>query len=262
MIPVLCMYIVYQDDEAAGSLELSLRSLRRILVNKTRVEEVLKTDVIPKLPRLCASKEAETQHEALHCVCQILRLNVDGTEGLVDSGIMDSLKTCIESEDGHIRNTACWGTSDLVVSALKHTKALIASGLVPILVKVASDSKDKSGSRDGAVWALSSVACNWGQDELDLLDTLLETNSLEAFCLGLTLKDYRSVEVSLKGILVLVKTRWDGRKRAVERVKTGDGIKQLRAVRCRNDIYRTELHTMAQKMLKDYFPDFSKPARV
>lgn len=262
MIPVLCKYIVYQDDESAGSLEFSLRSLRRILVNKARVEEVLKTDVIPKLPRLCASKEAETQHEALHCVCQIARFSVDGTEGLVDSGILDSLKICIASEDGHIRNNACWATSDLVVSALKHTKALIASGLVPILVKVASNSQDISGSRDGAVWTLSSVACNWGQDELGLLDTLLETDSLEAFCLGLTLKDYSSVEVSLKGILVLVKTRWDGRKGAVGTVKAGDGIKLLQAVRYRNDIHRTELHTMAQDILKDYFPEFSKPARV
>ncbi|KAG8924149.1 hypothetical protein FRC01_011879 [Tulasnella sp. 417] len=262
ILPVLCKYILYQEDEAAGSLEFSLLSLRRLLVGQVQVEQLLKTDVIPRIARLCNSKEDKVKHEALHCICDIIRHSVDGTDALVNSGVLEFLKTCIESEDDHDRKLACWAVSDLVVGDLKHTKALITSGLVPTLVKIIANSKDASGARNGAAWALSSVACNWGQDHLELLDTLLEANSLEAFCSALVLKDYGSVEVSLKGILVLVKTQWDGRKNAVERVKAGDGIGQLRAVRYRSDIYRTELHTMAQNILTNYFPEFSIPARV
>lgn len=262
IIPVLCKFILYQEDETAGSLEFSLTSLKRFFVGEAQVEEALKTDFIPRLVRLCNSKEDNIQHEALHCVCQIIRFSVDGTDALVNSGVLDFLKTCIASEDAHDRKHASWAASDLVVGALEHTKALVACGLVPILVKILLDSKDVSGSRDAAAWALSSIACNWGQDQTDLLDALLEANSLEAFCLGLDLKDALSVEIALKGILVLVKTEWDGRKNAVERVKAGDGIKQLRAVRCRNDIHQTELHKMAQRILRNYFPEFSKPARV
>lgn len=262
MLPVLASYIVYQTDETAKSLEDSLVTLRRVLADKTQVDDLLKTNVIPRLVHLCTSQEPEILRNALQCVGRIVRFSVDGCEQLVNAGILDVLKNSIVSEEVHIRRDACWAVSDLIISAAEHTKALIASGYVPILVNVLSNQGEDTGARGGAAWALSSVACNWGQDYHEMLDTLLETNSLEAFCSSLTLKDKGSVEVSLKGILVLVKTEWDGRKGAVERVKAGGGIAQLRAVRCRNDIHQTELHKLAQTILKDYFPEFSRPARI
>ncbi|KAG8952264.1 Importin subunit alpha-1 [Tulasnella sp. 424] len=262
MLPVLASYIVYQTDETAESFEVSLRTLGRILADKTQVDVLLKTDVIPRLVHLCTSQEPEILRNALHCVGRIVLFSADGCEQLVNAGILEVLKNNIVSEEVHIRRDACWAASNLVISAAEHTKALIASGYVPILVKVLSNEGEDSGARGGAAWALSSVACNWGQDHHEMLDTLLEANSLEAFYSSLTLKDKGSVEVSLKGILVLVKTEWDGRKGAVERVKAGGGIAQIRAVRCRNDIHGTELHKLAQMILKDYFPEFSRPARI
>ncbi|KAG8902929.1 hypothetical protein FRC01_009419, partial [Tulasnella sp. 417] len=140
--------------------------------------------------------------------------------------------------------------------------ALVDSGLVPLLVKVLMNQEEVAAARNDAAWTLSSLACNWGQNHHEMLDALLETNSLEAFCTALTLKDYNAVEVSLKGITVFVNTHWKGRQNAVERMKAGDGIERVRVVRFRNDTYRTELHKMAQTILKDHFPKFSTPARM
>ncbi|KAG8902928.1 Importin alpha subunit (Karyopherin alpha subunit) (Serine-rich RNA polymerase I suppressor protein) [Tulasnella sp. 417] len=262
MISVLSKYVLYQKDEAAESLQDSLLSLSRLLVDEVSVDKARGTDLIPRLVHLCTSKETETRHNAQVCVGQIVLRSVDGTEDLINAGILDTFKTCIVSEDGRDRKETCFAASNLVVGTLKHAKALMELGLVPPLVKILLDQGDTSGARNDAAWTLSSLVANWGQDHYEILDTLFKENSLEAFCSALSLTDYDCVEVALKGILVLVKTQWDGRHRAVERVKAGDGIKQLRAVRYRNDIYRTELHNMAQDILKTYFPEFSQPARV
>lgn len=262
MIPVLCKYILYQQDETAESLQESLHSLHHILEDEDSVDKTGETGFVLRLVHLCTSQEAETRHHALLCVNQIIIHDGNRGQELINAGILDILKTCIASEDGRNRSDACFVTSNMGLNSLSHAKALIESGLVPLLAKVLSDQGDTSGAREHAAWTLSTQAINWGQDRHEILDALLEAGSLEAFCSALTFDDYESVQISLRGIFVLVKTKWAGQQRAVERIKAGDGIKLLRAVRCRKDVYQTELHTQVQNMLKTYFPEFSRPARV
>ncbi|KIO32042.1 hypothetical protein M407DRAFT_67217, partial [Tulasnella calospora MUT 4182] len=238
-----------------------------IVVNITagspeQTSTVVEAGVIPKLVTLFPISPDNTRHNALLCVGQIIRVSVPGTEALINAGILDTFKICITSEDVRDRKEACFAASNLVVGTLSHAKTLMDSGLVPLVIKVIVNQEEALKARGDAAWTLSSLACNWGQDHQDMLNILLEANSLEAFCTALTLKDYSAVEVSLKGILVFVKTQCDGRQRAMERFKAGDGIERLRAVRFRNDIYRTEAHKLAQTILTDHFPEFSMPARM
>ncbi|KIO28766.1 hypothetical protein M407DRAFT_22022 [Tulasnella calospora MUT 4182] len=256
MILVLSKYVLYQQDETDGSLQPSLLGLSNILVDEASVGVARETDLIPRLVQLCTSQETETRHNAHLCVSQIIFFSVDGAEDLINAGILGVFKTCMASSDGQDRKDACFATSNLVVDTFRHAKALKESGLVPPLVKILSNQGDDSGARNHAAWTLSSLATNCGQGKYEILDTLLEGGALEAFCSALTLEDYDSVEVLLDGILVLVKTPREGRQRAIDRIKAGDGIERLRVVRFRNDIYRTKLHKMAQKILTNYFPEF------
>ncbi|KAG9042487.1 Importin alpha subunit (Karyopherin alpha subunit) (Serine-rich RNA polymerase I suppressor protein) [Tulasnella sp. UAMH 9824] len=232
MISVLCTYILYQQDEAAESLQECLHGLHHIFEDEDSVDKARETAVglSPRLVHLCTSQEAETRHHALLCVNRVLIYDVDRGQDLINAGILDILKTYIASEDGRNRSDACFVTSNMGLDTLTHAEVLIKSGLVPLLVRVLSDQGDTSGARVHAAWTLSTQAINWGQDRHEILDALLEADCLEAFCSALTFDDYDAVEISLQGIFVLVKTKWAGQQRAVERVKAGDGIKQLRAI--------------------------------
>ncbi|KAG8952263.1 Importin subunit alpha-1 [Tulasnella sp. 424] len=261
MIPVLSGYILYQKEEDADSLQLSLLSLSRILEDEPQVDDFLRTDVLPRLVHLCSSKETETRNNALLCVNQIILFSVDGTEKLINAGILPIFKTCIEGSEQD-RRSACFGASNLVVGTLDHARAFMGLDFVPILVKILSNEEEVRGIRNDAAWTLSSLATNWGQDHHDILDTLLEASVPEAFCLGLNLENRDAVEVSLKGIQVFLRPQWEGQKRAIGRILAGDGIDQLRALRVRRDLRSTELPKLAQKLLDSHFPDFSRAARV
>ncbi|KAG8894968.1 hypothetical protein FRC01_012647, partial [Tulasnella sp. 417] len=129
IIPALCKYIVYQADETDVALEDSLLFLKQLLVAEPQIDDALKTDVIPRLIHLCASKETDTRSNALLCVSQIIRFSVPGTDALINAGILDTFKTCMTSGDPEDRKVACFAASNLVVESLSHAKALVDSGL-------------------------------------------------------------------------------------------------------------------------------------
>lgn len=258
MISVLSKFILYQEDDTAKSLQDSLHSLHHILVDEASVDKARETSLIPRLVHLCTSSENGTRHHAHRCVGQIIVFSKNGSEHLINAGILDVFKTCIVSEDGQDRVDACHNAGNLITDSLSNALALIEAGLVPLLVKVLLDQGDDSGARNKAAWTLSDLTI-WGRENYEILDTVLDANCLEAFCSALILEDHDSVEQLLKGILVLLKTHWDGRRRAVRRIKAGDGIEQLSAVRSRKDIRGTQLHKMAQNILKKYFPESSLP---
>lgn len=160
----------------------------------------------PRLVQLCTSQSANVQDLALYCVSGIIVSSNKGTDQLIQAGILETFRSCILSGETRDRSYACFATSNIAAGTLEQAKALFEAGLVPVLVNVASKIEEKAKTRRDAVWTLSGLACNWGQSHHKILETLMEANSLEAFFSSLTLKEKEVVEVSLKGILVFVKT--------------------------------------------------------
>ncbi|KAG8952262.1 Importin alpha subunit (Karyopherin alpha subunit) (Serine-rich RNA polymerase I suppressor protein) [Tulasnella sp. 424] len=261
IIPVLLGYILYQRNGAAKSLQHCILSLSHILVGKAQVDDVLRIDVVPRLVHLCTSQEAKTRRNALKCISRIILYSEDGTEKLINAGILPIFKTCIEG-DKQDRREACFGASNLVAGTLDHAKAFMGLDLVPIFVKVVSNEEEVPGIRNDATWTLSNLARIWGREHHDILDTLLEANVVESLCIGLTLEKRDAVEISLQGIQGFLRPQWEGQKRAIERIIAGDGIDQLRALRVRKDFRPTQLPRTAQTLLESHFPDFSRAARV
>ncbi|KAG8952261.1 hypothetical protein FRC04_004968 [Tulasnella sp. 424] len=260
VIPVLLGYILYQRNETSQSLHDCLVCLSHILEDESQVDDILRNDVVPRLVHLCTSQEAETRHNALQCVTKIIRSSVDGTEKLINAGILPIFKTCIEGSEQD-RRLACFGASNLVVGTLDHARAFMGLDVVPIFVKLVSNEEEVPGIRNDAAWTLSNLAL-WGREHHDILDTLLEANVVESLCIGLTLEKQDEVEISLQGIQSFFRPQWEGQERAIERIIAGDGIDQLRALRARKDLRRTQLPRTAQTLLESHFPDFRRAARV
>ncbi|KAG9042486.1 hypothetical protein FS837_010815 [Tulasnella sp. UAMH 9824] len=259
---VLSKYIINEQDETAESLEASLLSLCRILVNQAVVYKARETDVISRLVHLCTIEVEATRRNALLYVNQIIIYSAGGTSDLINAGILDVLKTYIVSENAQDRESACFAASKMPGGASNHAMALILSGFVPILVKSVTDKGEDSKIRVDAAWALSTLARKWAKDVSDILDALLEANCIEALCSALDFDRNDRVEFFLEAILVFLQVPRGGQQRRVERVKTAGGIQQLRAIRSRKNVLGTTLQMLAQNILKNYFPEFSRPERV
>ncbi|KAG9022385.1 Importin alpha subunit (Karyopherin alpha subunit) (Serine-rich RNA polymerase I suppressor protein) [Tulasnella sp. UAMH 9824] len=142
IIPVLTKYIEYQKKETPKSLEASLWALSYILSVESTIEAVSHTHIVPRLVQLCTATHAPTRRPSLRRVGSIIASSKGGTDQLVDAGVIEAIKPCITSEDRQQRKDACWAAANIAVGTLEPAKALLADGLIPPLVKVASDPEE------------------------------------------------------------------------------------------------------------------------
>ncbi|KAG8924150.1 Importin alpha subunit (Karyopherin alpha subunit) (Serine-rich RNA polymerase I suppressor protein) [Tulasnella sp. 417] len=262
IVPALTAYIEYQKDETAESLRACLLALCHILSDASFVDAILQTGIIPRLVQLCTSTQPRLRHTALRCVGRILSYSDAGTNQLTDAGIIEALRPCITSEDPRDRRRSCWAVSNIAAGTLEQAKALIAAGFVPPLVKVASDPAQESDVRGDAIWALASMAYNWGRHHSPILETLFETNCLEAFFSALVLSDTSAASVSLKSIRTFLNTWWDGKSKAIERSKAIGGVLALRAFKLRQEPDLAQERLLAHMILKEDLRESSLPPRV
>ncbi|KAG8924152.1 Importin subunit alpha-4 [Tulasnella sp. 417] len=262
IIPVLAKYIEYQTMENAGSLEASLSALGHILSTKSTIDTALRTNIVPRLVQLCSAKHVPTRHLALRCVGIILAGSDDGTNRLVDAGIIGAIKPCITSEDGRDRRRSCWAASNIAVGTIRQAEALMEAGFVPLLVKVVSNPEEDHAARGNAAWALASLAYDWGRYRHQILETLLEDNCLDGFLSALVLTDRDVVERLLRSILVFVEVSWGGRQRAIEMLKATERVALLRTFKMRPEPDLVHERIVAHKILRIYLKEFSLPPRV
>ncbi|KIO22388.1 hypothetical protein M407DRAFT_28108 [Tulasnella calospora MUT 4182] len=262
IIPTLTKYIEYQTDETAGSLEFSLWALGNILSAESTIEATLQSNIVPRLVQLCTAKHSPTRQPALRCVDLILASSNKGTNQLVDAGIIEAIRPCITSEDGRERLRGCWAAANIAVGTAEQAKALMAAGFVPLLVKVVSDPEEGCGAKGHAAWALASLVCDQGPRNHKILETLLEATCLDGLLSALTLEERRVIQESLKGILVFVQTRWNGKQRAIEMLKAGGGVAALRTFKLRPEPDFAPERLMAHTILMYHLEEFSRPPRV
>ncbi|KIO25374.1 hypothetical protein M407DRAFT_25277 [Tulasnella calospora MUT 4182] len=263
MITVLTKYIEYKQDETAGSLRYSLLALSHILSNESSIHAVLETKIIPRIVQLCSSEHANTRHDALECVGNIL-YSSEGAEHLTKAGAIEALMSCIGSEDAQDRVYACWAAANIaaITSTLEQVKALMKAGFVPMLVKAISNLEEEAEAQSNAAWALAGLAYNWGQFHREFLRTLLEANCVEGLLSALALKDQEAVAVSIKGLLVFLETWGLVKQDAMERIQAADGVGLLRVLKLRPEAGFAHERFTAHMILKKYFNQFSLPPRV
>ncbi|KAG9027407.1 hypothetical protein FS837_004282 [Tulasnella sp. UAMH 9824] len=262
IIPILAKYIEYQTEETAESLEASLWALNSILSVEPTIEPVLHTNIVPRLVQLCAAKHAPTRHPTLRCVGRILASSKNGTDQLVDAGIIEAIRPCITAEDRLERYDACWVAANIAVGTFRQAKALVAAGFVTPLVHIVSNTDEESRARGNAAWALAHLTCDLGRYHHAILETLLQATCLDGLLSALKLKEQDVVQESLKGIEVFVTTRRNGKQKAIEAVKAGNGVALLRAFKLRPEPDLAYDRLLAHTILKEHLREFSLPPRV
>ncbi|KAG9033099.1 hypothetical protein FS837_002551 [Tulasnella sp. UAMH 9824] len=157
ILPTLVRYINDDVHETPRSLENPLRALDNMMRDRILLGTILDTNIIPRLVQLCTSPLGSIRKHAILCVSRVLETSDKGIDQLLHAGILEVLRSCILSGEARDRSYACLGTSNIVASTLEHSKALIKTGLVHILVKVASNLEEKPKTRDNVVWTLLAL---------------------------------------------------------------------------------------------------------
>ncbi|KAG8948416.1 hypothetical protein FRC04_009786 [Tulasnella sp. 424] len=263
IIPILTKFIHEPPTISWDTLGYAIKALDKICNDEAAAELTVATGILPRLVKLCTEGDFDLQESAILCVGQFVAGSEASTDATIEAGFLDVLKHCIGHQVARIREVACVAASNFARGSLTQVHALLDAGLLPVLVTVVRDRHELQRPRKEATWALADLA-NKALVDLELIDPLIEGGCIEAFSDAMTSEDDRTQSLAVQSLQKLLRIESRSQNKVLELLKAADGTARLRGVR--DGRYRnnrgTDVGRTAHKILKDYYPDFSKRARV
>ncbi|KAG8913334.1 hypothetical protein FRC00_002590 [Tulasnella sp. 408] len=261
IMPVLLKFIRDHPNDNAKPLSQVIKVLNSFISNAVVAKVVIESGVIPRLIRLsqCEAENNDVQENALWLLNLVIAGQPNHLQVALDNGLLDALQFCLGLR---VRvRLALWAVGHINYGTVTQVTALAQSPLMPLIVDIAIDEAVAYDLRNEAVKALSYTA-ETASSNPQLLEPLLEARCIETFVELLPLADRIVGDYLLWGIDCFIRTEWTGQAEAMERFKASDGIRRLRDVRLKHWAHRDVGEEIAQRILKTYFPDFSKYPRV
>lgn len=124
-----------------------------------------------------------------------IMIPVDYTEIILECGAVPRLKQLITHGNREIQKEACWTLSNIAAGAIDQIQAVIDSGAIAPLVKLASDPNTDQEVRSEACWVvLNATSC--GSDSQ--IETLVREGCVNV--LGVLLNEQTMVMMALEGL--------------------------------------------------------------
>ncbi|KAG8923879.1 Importin alpha subunit (Karyopherin alpha subunit) (Serine-rich RNA polymerase I suppressor protein), partial [Tulasnella sp. 417] len=172
MIPILVKFIKTTTNEKLEPLTEGMKALDYISCSDAAVEAIIATGITPRLVELCTATKDDLRFHALRCVGQFTAGSEASTEAAIQAGLLSALKSCIPSEHGDTRTTACWAASNIAAGSLSQARTLFDNDLIPLILGVISNPAEQIKTRHEASWVLSTLIGK-GQEDNDLLFRLV-----------------------------------------------------------------------------------------
>ncbi|KAG8913333.1 hypothetical protein FRC00_002589 [Tulasnella sp. 408] len=180
---------------------------------------------------------------------------------ILDNGILQVLQTCI-TERVKGRREACFVVSNIAMATPREAKVPVKSSILALLIETVADQEEEAEVQREALTALQHLA-EKGEKKGVFLTSLVDADCVEACCATLRSQDGLRVDHAVRIIAYLIDTPWSGADDAIQRLEDSDGVKSLRRVWLQG--WRRggwNGSRMAHILLKAYFPEASKPARL
>ncbi|KAG9019424.1 Importin alpha subunit (Karyopherin alpha subunit) (Serine-rich RNA polymerase I suppressor protein) [Tulasnella sp. 427] len=279
LIPILAQLIrTRQSASSADSLETlenSVIALSRIC-DKGFFPEVSNTGILRQLVELCGPSHPTVQRYSLLTLGYFVADTEPHTDAAIEAGVIPALMDCITASSKHARELACWTASNIIAGTLRQAQAILDAGIIKPVVARLSDRSEEMIVKKEACWVLTNLveAC-FRHRTKDWTDLLYEERLVTVFGHALTISDGKiqsNAAQSLRSILDYTKRTLEKgepsteeliRKRLLlepeELVMLG---RQLRTIRDTQPTRGTATGNCAGQILKDFFPAFSRRARV
>ncbi|KAG8948417.1 hypothetical protein FRC04_009787 [Tulasnella sp. 424] len=263
MIPILAKFLRGPEDVSWGTAGLAVKALDRICDSESAAELTIATGILPRVVELCTTGDSDLREKAIHCVAQFTAGNEACTDAAIEAGCLDAFKACIRHPLATIRETAWLAASNVAAGTLTQAHALLNAGLLPILVAVVRDKQEAENPRKEATWTLANLV-HTALAHPELVDPIIEGGCIEALSDAMVSHHVKTQSLALESLQKLLSIESRSQIKIQELLKAADGIARLRALWYGEfgSSQRSEVGRTAHGILKDYFPDFVRRARV
>lgn len=130
------------------------------------IQAVVKAGMCPRLVALLGHADGHVVKPALRAIGNIVCAEEDRdyTQHIVDCGAVPALRLLVEHEDEDMQKEACWTLSNIAAGTVGQIQAVVDSGAIPPLVRIASDPGSNAEVCNEACWVLLN-ATSCGSDQ-------------------------------------------------------------------------------------------------
>jgi hypothetical protein len=120
-----------------------------------RIEEVLRTGVLPRLVALLESTDTSTQRSALRTIGNMATGSASQTQQVMDANMLPALHKLLHHENKHIRKESCWLISNISADTDAHIQQLLDMDIFPKVIQMLVT--DEWEVQQEAAWAVSNA---------------------------------------------------------------------------------------------------------
>ncbi|KIO32040.1 hypothetical protein M407DRAFT_216545 [Tulasnella calospora MUT 4182] len=257
-IPVLCSFI--RPKGKPKLLAIAVKVLRRLCITKMAADMIFDSEAVPRLVQFCTSKNDCLREEALLLLSRFAVGSEVKIQAILDNDILQALQTCI-NDHASSRWAAGFAASSIATGTTPQAKVFAQSSVLSLLTGMISNLGKETRTMYAAVTTLHNLA-NHGKTHHEILSSLAEADCIEVCCTTLRSTHPRTIEKSVQIIEYLIDTPWSRRENMIKRLEDSDGVRCLREVWLGDEEWIPTARATAHKLLRAYFPEFSKPRRV
>ena len=101
-----------------------------------KIEEVIRSGVVPRLIQLLSSDHMHTVIPALRAVGNIVTGTDDQTQEVLKHGVLSVFPRLLSLPKNNIVKEACWTISNITAGTVEQIQAVINANLIPYLINV------------------------------------------------------------------------------------------------------------------------------
>lgn len=126
--------------------------------NDSPIQEIIDINVVPKIIQLLdLTTVPKIQYEAAWCITNIATGAKEHVQCLVEKGVIAKLISLLNSQDESLIDQALWALGNVAGDTLSYRNSILAHGIIPILAKLLTETKDEEMLKNGC-WLASNLA--------------------------------------------------------------------------------------------------------
>ncbi|KAG8916000.1 Importin alpha subunit (Karyopherin alpha subunit) (Serine-rich RNA polymerase I suppressor protein) [Tulasnella sp. 417] len=273
LVPLLARYIqeATMDESALAedneSVTYAIQSLNRILDLGFPRSDVIETGVVPRLVRLLADSSSGTvlQREVFRFIGYLIAGDDEDTDATIQAGLLPALLVHLDAKNGELCRRALWSASNIAAGSQSQAHALVDHGLLKPAVHILMDDQSARDCRREACWTISNLSDKISGD-VKMAQAFIDERCIEGLSAALQIPDAKIRELGISAITNVLQYQ-DSQGLQVEgslhAITQSSSIPQgLRHIRDSRTSEAAALRKGCHALLTQYFPEYSKRARV
>lgn len=197
-LPVLARILMLDDPNTLADACWCLSYLSDVPPDQIeRLDEVLRTGVVPRLIELLSFRVSLVRTPALRAIGNIVTGNEYQTQAVIDAGGLVALKKLLNETRIPLQKEACWAISNITAGTSHQIQAVIEADIFPKLIHLLAYADTKV--KREACWAICNATSMYSEVP-DQVRYLVREGCIKPLCDLLRTQDIKMILVALGGL--------------------------------------------------------------